>query len=88
MPVPVPLLLRVLFWILVRILGQVQAGQQLPPDVFVLFALVVDGATGVEGDRVPLVQQVLQVVLVPNQALFHNVNTVDFRPYLPHLCPA
>ena len=46
--------------------GQVQAGQQLPPDVFVLFALVGDGATGMEGDRVPLVQQVLQVVPVPS----------------------
>ena len=38
-----------------------------------------------EGDRVPLVQQVLQVVLVPSKALSHNVNTVALRPYLPHL---
>ena len=53
--------------------------QQLPPDVVILFAMVGDGATGVEGDRVPLIQQVFQDVPVPSQALSQNVNAVALR---------
>ena len=52
------------------------------------FSLVGDSATGVEGDRVPLVQQTLQDVRIPSQALSQNVHTVALRPYLSHLCPA
>ena len=52
------------------------------------FSLVGDSATGVEGDRVPLVHQTLQDVRIPSQALSQNVHTVALRPYLSHLCPA
>ena len=48
------------------------------------FSLVGDSATGLEGDRVPLVQQTIQDVRIPSQALSQNVHTVALRPYLSH----
>ena len=52
------------------------------------FSMVGDSATGLEGDRVPLVHQTLQDVRIPSQALSQNVNIVALGPYLSHLCPA
>ena len=53
-----------------------------------VIGLVGAGATGVEGDKFPLVQQIFRDVHVPSQDLSQNVNIVAFRPYLSHLCPA